>query len=383
MKKILPAFFLLISIHSPAWSMQFVTHEDVFLDPETEAEEDLYLAGQRVTFLGTAQQDLCAAASSRASISGKVFQDLNLAAVDAEINAQIGDDLRVVASELVIASSVGGSALIYGSNVFIKAQSTFEHDVWIMGEEIHMAGMVNGNLRVTASKLFLDGTVVNNVKLEAKSIVLGKNARLLSRLDYISGEEMQVNPGAILQTKPQWKTHKPDGQIPGESKWKKFLSVGKLLVRITLYLGFLALGSLFILLLPAPSRRLAQVMRYRFWPSLGWGALTLLGLLIIMLVLLVSVLGIPLAVILGILAVVAASAAFISAGYMLGILIIKPQNNAKGKSLGAFGLGFTLLALLTLIPILGPVISILILFTGFGALWLAKGFMEPVPAPAS
>jgi hypothetical protein len=70
-------------------------------------------------------------------------------------------------------------------------------------------------------------------------------------------------------------------------------------------------------------------------------------------------------------------AAGIGVGYMLGMLLLNPKPGSFGSSIGAFVLGFTLLALISLVPILGIVLTIIAMVMGFGAIWLAKGFVEP------
>jgi len=394
MKRVLLLVIFLIASQVQVWGMQFIGQEDLFLDQDELVDEDFYIAGEKITFLGNALQDLFVVASARASISGTIVQDLNVGAVRAEINAKVGDDLRVAASEMVISGNVTGSTLLFGYSIFIKPQSVFESDVRIWGDDVQMAGKANGNLYIRGREVLINGIVAGDLKIEAKSIVLGRKARILGRLDYISSQEIQTTLGAVVQNQPNWQS-KPDANAgAGKSGWKNFFTVSKIFFRITLYLGLLAVGCIFVLLLPHATRKYAMVMRYRTWASLGWGALTIVAITILLLILVISLLGIPVAIVLGFLSLTVMLAAGIGMGYMIGILIIKPKVSATGPSIGAFVLGFTLLIMLGLIPILGNVVNLIVIVFGFGAIWLVPGFEEPqmkdilsnvvsVPEPAS
>jgi cytoskeletal protein CcmA (bactofilin family) len=377
MKKIVLLIAVLLLSQVSAWGMQFLSRDEIVLDKHVQVDEDIYMAGEKVLFMGLALQDVFIAASSQVMVSGKIMQDLNVAAVDAEITATVEDDVRVIGSEIVFSGSVMGSTLILGSEIFLRPESMFEKDVWLLGADVHMSGIVNGNVGIKADKVLIDGTVTGNLFITADSIVLGRKARILGQLEYICKQEIQTNTGAVVQYPPNWKTAAHTSGGEGDSGWKDIWNMSKIVFRITVYLGVLLFGCLFVMLVPNPTRRYAMVIRYKFWPSLGWGALTVLGILILLTVLIVSLIGIPLAIILGLLALVIMLAAGIGMGYMLGILLLKPKEGKTGRSLGAMALGFTLLTLVGLIPILGGLLMALVILVGFGAMWLSKGFEEP------
>ena len=377
MKKIVMLMAVLMLTQVSAWGMQFLFRDEIILDQNVQVEEDLYMAGEKVIFQGEAQQDLFAAGSSQVVISGKVMQDLNLAAIKVEVRAKVGDDARVVGSEIMFSGSVVGSTLILGSEIFISPESMFEKDVWILGSDVHVSGLVNGNLGIKAKKVLIDATVTGKLYITADSIVLGRKAKILGPMDYISSHEIQTNTGAVVQYPPNWKTPVPKDGVGADSGWKNIWHIGKILFRVSVYLGALIFGCLFVILLPNQIRRYAMVMRYKFWPSMGWGALTVFGTLILLVVLIISLIGIPPAIILGLLFLLVMLAAGIGMGYLLGILLIKPKVGATGPSLGAMALGFTILALMGLIPILGGVLMALVVLVGIGAMWLTRGFEKP------
>lgn len=372
---------LLAFVCAPAWAMQFKVDTNLYYNQNELVDQDLYAAGENVTFLGNALQDVYIAASNHVTVSGTVVQDLNLASQDAEVNAKVGDDLRIFASEVNLAGNVAGSTLILASRLTQQRPSLLEGDVAISGGEVRLSGTINGSLQVYAKDIVLDGAVSGPVQLHADRIRLESGARVLGRLQYSSPQEIQIDLGAMVQ-QPVQRTSIPAAQAPGAEAfdWQGLLWFGKFLYRLTLYLGLLAVGCLLLWLAPQPLRRYAAVIRRQPWPSLGWGMITVMGLAMVLGLLVVSLLGIPFAVILALLAFFAMLFASIGVGYLLGLLMLKPQPEERGRNLLAFFLGFTLLSLVQLIPVVGTILDVLVILAGLGALWLLRTFQEPAMA---
>lgn len=381
MKKTALILLALALFCAPVRAMQFKAETNLYFNQNELVDEDLYAAGENVTFLGNALQDLYVAASNQATVSGTVVQDLNILAVDAEVTAKVGDDLRIFASGVKFAGNVAGSTMVLASRVTQQRQSLLEGDVAITGGEIRLSGTINGSLQVSAKEIILDGTLAGPVTLNADRIRLESGARVLGRLQYSSPQEIQIDLGALVQ-QPVQRVSAPAVTGAGAEPfdWKGLVWFGKFLYRLTLYLGLLAVGCLLLWLAPLPMRRYVDVIRLRPWPSLGWGVITVLGLAVVMGLLVVSLLGIPIAAIVAVLAFFAALFAAIGAGYTLGLLLLKPQPQALGKNLLAFFLGFTVLSVIQLIPVVGTLVDVLVILAGLGALWLLRTFQEPAPA---
>jgi len=136
-------------------------------------------------------------------------------------------------------------------------------------------------------------------------------------------------------------------------------------------------GCLLVWLFPPASRHYALVIAEHPWPSLGWGLLTLILIPVTAILLLLSLVGIPLALMLAVLAFLAAQIARLGVGYLVGVRVLRihPEN----QRVLSFALGFTLFSVLTFIPILGRLLDILAVIVGLGAFWLLG---RPVPRDA-
>ena len=108
------------------------------------------------------------------------------------------------------------------------------------------------------------------------------------------------------------------------------------------------------------------------WRSLGVGFVVVVCSIAAAIVLLFTVIGIPIsAIIIGILAI-SMYAAKVYAGTLLGSALIRPKKMTKVKLFGITALGVFIFMVIDIVPVLGWIVSLLILFIAFGALWTHK-----------
>ncbi len=140
-------------------------------------------------------------------------------------------------------------------------------------------------------------------------------------------------------------------------------------------LGLLAVG-----LAPQASLRVARQLCDRPCASAAWvlGVLVL-GVLLV-LVLFLTIVGLPLALFLTAAGVLALFFAKLSAAYGLGLCLL-PRIPDRQRWL-AFTLGYAVLTVLTFVPFVGPLVNLAASGLGLGMLCLALGPVSP-PAPTA
>lgn len=121
-------------------------------------------------------------------------------------------------------------------------------------------------------------------------------------------------------------------------------------------------------LLPHQVTAIAQGVRRRFWPSLGWGALGLIVIVpVVTVLLIVTIVGL-LAVLPWLLVVVATVVlGVIGVALLLGELILPRLNYRGGSLILAAVVGVLVLRLVALIPVAGPIATAVAGIVGFGA----------------
>jgi len=376
MKKLLLTLLCLGCLVSTASAMKYDSDTEVLLDRSRFISDDWYVAGEQVNVFGSALQDVWVAAS-RAQLWGMVGQDLNLLAVEADIRGRIGDDLRIVAGDMILSPTVEGSALLVGRRIQIQRNTIFNSDLLAAGREITVEGNIQGPVKIYGETVLVNAVIAGEVHIRAENVSVGPEAKVMGRVTVISSKPADVDPKAYLSTPIVWR--KPAGPEAAGQEVGSWFSAGQWYTRMTIFIGLMAFGLLMVLMLPGISRRYALTIRHRVWPSLGWGVFTLVALPLLALIFLVTVIGIPIAIVLGLFYLLMMFAARLGVGYLIGLAILKPAPADTGRNALSLLLGFSLLTLLGWVPLLGGLVNFVSILLGLGAIWLTKGFVEPVP----
>jgi cytoskeletal protein CcmA (bactofilin family) len=142
----------------------------------------------------------------------------------------------------------------------------------------------------------------------------------------------------------------------------------------------LVLGIVMIALWPRSFETAAAVLRRSPGASIGWGLLIVIGIPVAGVIALISLVGIPLGVGLFLALVPLYVVGYVTSAFLVGRLILKEPTSR----ILAFLLGLAILQVVTLIPILGPLVWIAGVILGLGALVVASWRANhPPAAPAA
>ncbi len=234
-------------------------------------------------------------------------------------------------------------------------------------------GTVNGSLTAFDAPVTISGRVDGDVVVFNGRVELARGANVTG--DVVSQDEPIVASGATIggttrrvQTNVNWE----EGfGWAGRLAWWLAVSVSTLLV-----------GLVLLWLVGRAATRIVETGRTRIGPSIGWGLLAFFGLPILAILALVTIVGIPLG-----LGVLAALGLIYTLGYTATAWIIGRRILRPGTSwVLAFLLGWGILRVLALIPIVGGLIWVAAVIFGLGALtvtiWRARSTGQAAPAPA-
>jgi hypothetical protein len=239
------------------------------------------------------------------------------------------------------------------------------------GADVDLGGPVGGDLMASGQSVRLDGAVGGTVKVSAERLVVGPNARIAGDLIY-QARTVEIAPGAVIQGR---RIARP--LTPEESPAGAFGAViGGML---TAFLVFVVGGALLVLavvsLFPTLMDRSAGRIDTRPLPTLGLGLLIMGAGPAVIILLMISLVGAPLALLVGALYLAATPLALAVAVHWAGMRARRAA--ARGRPLqpirGWARLGWSLLAALALVvlgalPIVGGVIWLAALMAGLGAL---------------
>ena len=296
-------------------------------------------------------------------------------------------DLSITAGTAIVQGTVEGDLSVAGGDVLVEG--TVNGDVNAFAGSVRVTGDVNGQLTGTSGNLFvgegasiaggidyaagnavIDGTVGDAVTIGAGSIAVGSNAVIQGDLTY-DADAIEVADGAQIA-----------GQVNRDPGLVAAPNVGVPTGVFSIY-GFLVnllFGTLLLLLFPMFTFGLAERVEDHPVVSGGVGLLALIVVPLALLLLAITIIGIPLAFLGGLLFAIVLWAAYVLGSYAVGAWLISIADS-HNRWLALF-VGLLAVAVVNLIPFLGGIVSFLVTLLGLGAfaLQLRRGYQRRRPA---
>lgn len=297
------------------------------------------VAGDSLLFAGSV--------SSRSPVTG----DLRVVAGNIDVNEAVGGDLFAVGLSMLDTGHVSGTTFIVAANATMDGGAS--GPVTIYGNNIALAGTFDGDVRLVAG---------GRVALAPGTVIRGG-------LSYDAPEKAVIPASSVVEGGV---TYRDTSYLPnvGASHLLAFVSIGFFLAaRI---IGALILAGLFAGLFPAFAgafidRSVAMRLRSIFLTILLGFAICVATPIVIMFSMLTLV-GIGLALLLGILYGLALFLAFLYSGILLGGLLARRFFDREQVVWHDGVLGMTVLSLIILVPGAGLPVATLLAFFSLGML---------------
>jgi cytoskeletal protein CcmA (bactofilin family) len=329
--------------------------------------DNVYMAGADVIIEIPVDGDLYAA-GGRVSVGQPVSGDAVLAAGSIDLTSTIGDDLRAAGGVVSVGGRIAGEALIAGGSIAFGRDTEVLGRVWLAGGDIAVAGRLHGGLRVYGKNIVILGEIHGPAELHGEQIEILGSARILGDVRYSSQHEIRIDPqaritGSVTRKAGAFEFQRPKLTIPGLPA-----------LRPLLLLGLLAAGALLLSLFPRFTASALQTLGASPLKSAGLGTAIFFSLPPVILLLTITIIGIPIALVL---------AAFYGAALLVGYLVTaffigdrllhaaRPRvAPAFGWRIGSLGVALLLLWLAYTLPYVGAFILLVALFAGLGAMVL-------------
>ena len=337
---------------------------------------DVWVAGSEVRINATVKGDIFAVGNN-VTISGPVEGSVFAAASNVVVEGEVQGSVRVAGSNVEIKSKVGKNVLAFGSNVRINKEAEVGLHVRAGGAFVNISGKVNGNIDVDGASVALDSEVGGYVNANLGSdgtLSLEPNALIKGDLNYTAEKDAEIRKGAVVEGNMDKKV--PEVKV----RKKEFWSAAYFFKKLISLFSLLVLGLIIISLMKKKVLEVTKQMLEKPAASLGWGVVFFIVTPIVCLLLLFTIIGIPLAFILGGLYIIALYLAKVFAGVTIGYWLLNYFGNRKklepaegGVSLmWAMVLGVVVLVILISIPFVGWLIKFLAIWWALGALLEVK-----------
>ena len=333
---------------------------------------DLYVFAGTVRVEGTIDGDLVAMGGT-IEIPGTVTGDVLSAGGNVSITGTVGGDARLAAGTVSVSGTVKEDLATASGQATIDQSGTVGEDMLASVGRLSVNGTVTGDLTASAATYDKTGSVGGT-------------------------EDVVINAGRF-----PWGT---PAAAPAPTPDQTAVVTNTALDGIQHFLIVLLVGGLLLWLAPGTYAATKEAIQRRPLPAAGWGILGLLGYLVALLVILLGM--IVLAVVFGIVGfddlvgldvltgfvailgttlgfvVICAYLADAIVGAAVAGVVMRDRSATRSREFGLMAVGAAVVVLLSLIPVIGPWVKLVVIVLGLGAVllaWWSARSSAPPPVP--
>lgn len=251
-------------------------------------DDDVLMLGDVLKIEGTVNGDVFAFGQT-VFVSGTINGNLITAANHIEVNGPVNGTIFSAGGDVFVNSRVGRSLVAAGSNVVIDKDSSIGHSVLAAGDDVYVNGTVGRGVAVGANGLWVRGKVgkelrayVNDMRIESGAVIDGP-VEYTSDHEAFIASDAKTGPVNYSYARVEWDGHATFWM----GKWWKAIS----------FLSFLGFGLVLLAFFPALRRSFPQLVLEKPWQIPVTGLAALFAIPISLVILLLTVIGIPFSVV--------------------------------------------------------------------------------------
>ncbi|KAF5069127.1 hypothetical protein DSECCO2_235950 [anaerobic digester metagenome] len=320
--RIIVLLLLLLLLLPGAQAVRMIGGDDPVVVSEP-IDDDVFAAGGMLSI--EAPVDSLIAAGGEIEVSAPVRGDVIVAGGKVLIDTSVGGKVVIAGGEVTLDGPVARNAVVTGGEVVFGPNTSIGRDAHVMGGSFRNEGRINGTLQVSS--------------------------------------ESFVNQGSANVTRYDEVRDRSDGPDPVDG----FLSGIGALISFMVILGYLVLGLILLALCPSTATLLESRVRDQPLPALVVGVASIIAAIILGMLLLVTIVGIPIAVLLWLGVVAGIMVAGLIVALSVGRIIARVVKIGENRFV-LFVVGFIVLNILYLVPLLGGLAKLLVVCIGFGVI---------------
>lgn len=328
--------------------------------------DDLILTGSSINVDGVVDGDLYAFGETIA-INGQVKGDLISAGRLIVVDGKVGGNLRAAAQSLTMDGQSARSATVAAQMISLGRGSSIGGNLMAAAESLVHQGSIGRGFWAASQNLRLMGSVGREARLATDNLTLGSASSIGGPLTYRSRNEAMIENGAkygaierVIHKTPRERRLGRRGSLPAG------IMAGIGIFIIAKFLGFILIGLIFQRLFPRFWEDVSGELEARPWRNGLIGFLILVAAPIGMVILALTLVGLPLSLIGAALYGTLIYLGQMPVSYWVGRKILARTRLAAANPGWIFALGALITALVTKIPFIGW-------FLGFGLVCLALG----------
>lgn len=321
---------------------QYYAEETFTLDEGETILGDIFVFARTITINGT--------------IQGEAFLCGNIV----NVNGDILGDAFVLGNNLFLGGTIGGNTRVMGS--VVNLPGTFSDEVIVGGADVNLTGTFSDIIYAGGATIIASGQFQGDVRFNAEKITLKSGADFSGEVNCTYGDDNFTREEGVTLDEEKLKTAIMERKMEKPSIWSAIL------FKLIMLVGFVIVGLVLNGLFPAFVGGVSDRVFTQLLNNLGWGVVVLLISPIAIILLLITVVGIPLALLwsvaFGVCLYLGKLFVAIATGGLL-LSLLKKDNPAFWIRLIV---GAIVVSIIAMIPIVSFLIGLLICILGLGAL---------------
>lgn len=341
--------------------------ERAVLRPGQVIQGDYFAVGPHVEISGIVNGDVYVAGGD-VLVDGTVNGDVMVAGGKVMLSGTVSQDARIVGGQVTITGIIGRNATVAGADVQMTQTAKVQENLLVAAGNVQLAGHIGRDARIGAARVTLSSEIERDLAVAAESVRLTSKAIVGGKLRYWSetapsiDEEATVHGAILRRPLPEgWSLENARRGIFG--MW--------IMAAVASFLSTLILGLVLLRVYPLFTLKVTAAIRERPGASFGWGAAALVVIPLVAVSFLVTLFALPIGVILLALYGPMVYLARVYAMTCVGQFLFRRSSDSS--SLGwPFVAGLVLYSMLSLIPVVGGLVTLLAILFGLGALLMTK-----------
>lgn len=331
--------------------------------PASEVHEGWYFAaGDQVVIEGTVNGDAYVA-GGLVEVDGTINGDLLVAGGQVSVSGTVSDNIRAAGGNLQFNGKVGKNISAAGGRITVGKPAEIRGGLLAACGNLEVAGTIARETRVAAGDMGVSGTINGNVNFTGGYLSVLPGAKISGNLSarVKEKEHVEITQGTVRGT-ATIDTREIKHIIGFRPRYFWF--------KIFWAFSLLVTGLLLAFAFPKQLIGIGSNITQNPLHTLLWGIVGLIVLPIVMVLLSVTIVGIPLGLFLLVMFLWIVYLSQLSLGAVLGDRLFGMEGKTGWNLFWAFAIGLLIVQALTFVPYLRPLVIIAGLVFGFGAILL-------------
>jgi hypothetical protein len=335
---------------------------DVTVAPGSDVSGDLITAGSNVNVQAEIDGDL-AVAGSDVTVAAPIHGYVMAAGSDVNINGVVGNDLWAAGANVNVNAPVADNARVAGRSITLQPPASVGRDAYLAASSVAAHGKVERNLLVRAVEARIASEVGGSAQVRSDSLKLLPGAVIHGNLIAYGPTPPEISSGAQVLGRVEYHQEGvSEGWSPAPVLWQWLF----------MFLALLILGTATIALSSWWTRRIAEKMARQPGYAMLAGLAGLILIPLICVLLAITVIGVPLAIVLFALYCVALLLSGVFVSYLVGGWLLRRLKRPETSPYARLAVGALAVAFFASLPWIGWVVQLLTLMIGLGALLLER-----------